>query len=102
MEIRIWFEENFHQVALTLSVARSHRVRQHLQQSLSFLDICFLRPLLLFLLFWCFYDSRDPLVFLFFLFRCDWLTVHKSQTSKIAVASLNHHLLLFSCWDTRF
>ena len=50
----VWLEENFHQLALTLSVARGHCVRQHLEQTLGFLGIFFLRTLLLFLLIWIF------------------------------------------------
>src|ERR1700674_2192025 len=103
MEMGVWLEENLHQVARTLSVARSHCVRQHLEQTLGFLGILlFLRTLLLFPLGGVFYEPRDPLVFLFFLFRRDWLTIHKFQAIKIPFAGLNSHLHLFFSRNTRF
>src|SRR6267378_6083176 len=102
MEVAVWLEENFHKLALTLSVARAHCVRQHLQQTLGFPGILFLRTSLLFLLIWLFKEPRDSLVFLFFLFRRDSLTIHKSQAIKIPFAGLNNHLLFFFSRNTRF
>src|SRR6202521_4266692 len=102
MEMGVWLEENFHKLALTLSVARGHCVGEHLEQTLGLLGILFLRMLLLFPLGGVFYEPRDPLVFLFFLFRGDWLTVHKSQAIKIPFAGLNSHLHLFFSRNTCF